>query len=141
LPLVSEPMLASEPAIEECDEAPRETVQPVLAPSSGEGRGTWELLFQHAHGRFLQLRLTLTGDGRTTPRLRALRAYYPRFSYLERYLPKVYRDDPDSASFLDRFLANLEGMQTGIEDRMATAQALFDPRTAPADTLEWLIGW
>jgi phage tail-like protein len=108
-------------------------------PSSGYG--TFELLFQRARGRFLQIRLTLNGDGRTSPRLRALRAYFPRFSYLDRYLPKVYREDEQSAAFLDRFLANIEGIQTGVEDRVAGVQTLFDPRTAPANALDWLIGW
>jgi phage tail-like protein len=114
---------------------------PYVPPPQGGGHETWEILFQRARGRFLELRLVLSGNGRATPRLAALRAYYPRFSYLERYLPKAYRDDTESASFLDRFLANLEGIETGIEDRIATAQALFDPRTAPADTLDWLLGW
>lgn len=114
---------------------------PYLRTPSGARRGTWELLFQQARGRFLQLRLTLRGNGRETPRLRALRAYYPRFSYLERYLPAVYREDSDSASFLDRFLANFEGMYTSLEGRIAAAQLLFDVRSAPPEALDWLASW
>ena len=102
---------------------------------------TWELLFQRARGRFLQLRLRLAGNGRSTPRLRALRAYYPRFSYLEHYLPGVYREDEQSASFLDRFLSNIEGFYTALEDKIASTQILFDVRSAPVETLEWLASW
>ena len=58
-----------------------------------------------------------------------------------RYLPAVYREDPDSAFFLDRFLANAEGILTGIEDRTAAIQLLFDPRSAPSEALDWLAGW
>lgn len=114
---------------------------PYVSRKSSEEDGTWELLFQNARGRFLQLKLELSGNGRTTPRLRALRVYYPRFSYLEKYLPAVYREDQPSASFLDRFLANLEGLYTAIEDRVASAQMLFDVRSAPPETLQWLAGW
>jgi phage tail-like protein len=102
---------------------------------------TWELLFQRATGRYLQLQLRLIGNGRATPRLRALRAYAPRFSYLKNYLPAVYWDDTPSASFLERFLANPEGQLTALEDKIATVQLLLDPKTAPAEALEWLASW
>lgn len=105
------------------------------------GRGTFELLFQRARGRYLQIKLELVGNQRTTPRLKALRAYYPRFSYLNQYLPSVYREDAQSASFLDRFLANFEGLYTTLESKIAAAQMLFDVRSAPPDVLEWLASW
>jgi phage tail-like protein len=105
------------------------------------GAGTWELLFQRAKGRHLQLEIRLAGNERTSPRLRAMRVYYPRFSYLAQYLPAVYREEEQSASFLERFLANLEGAYTTLEDRIAAVQILFDVRSAPAETLEWLAGW
>jgi len=105
------------------------------------GWATWEVLCQHAVGRWLHLRVTLVGDVRSTPSLRALRIYFPRPSYVERYLPAVYQEDAESASFLTRYLANTEGMLTDLEARIVAAQALVDPRTAPEDTLDWLFRW
>ena len=105
------------------------------------GWATWEVLLQHGVGRHLQLRVELSGDVRETPWLRALRIYYPRFSYVDRYLPGVYQADDESASFLTRFLANTEGILTDIEGRIVAAQALLDPRTAPESALGWLFGW
>ncbi|MBZ5569166.1 MAG: beta-galactosidase [Acidobacteriia bacterium] len=103
--------------------------------------GTWELLFQNARGRYLQLKLTLQGTGRNTPRLHALRIWYPRFSYLRQYLPAVYRDDAASSSFLDRYLANIEGFYTVLEGKIEQVQTLFDTRTVPAEYLDWLASW
>jgi phage tail-like protein len=109
--------------------------------ASPSDAGVWELLFQRAEGRYLQLRLTLQGSGRVSPRIHALRIYYPRFSYLKEYLPAVYRADETSASFLDRFLANAEGLYTALEGRIEMAHTLFDIRSAPAEYLDWLADW
>jgi phage tail-like protein len=110
---------------------------------AGDARhtGTWEVLLQEVTGRYLQVRLTIHGTRRTTPRLQALRLYYPRFSYLREYLPAVYRDDAASASFFDRYLANVEGTYTTLEGRIENVQTLFDTRSAPVEYLEWLAGW
>ena len=106
-----------------------------------ERNGAWELLLRGAVGRYLQVRLTLAGTGRTTPKLQALRVHYPRFSYLQQYLPAVYRDDAVSASFLDGFLANVEGIYTTLEGQIEHVETLFDTRSVPAPYLEWLAGW
>ena len=139
---------------------------PAARPSNS--MDTWELLFQRARGQFLQLKLVVQGDGRSTPRLRALRAYYPRFAYTT-YLPAAYREpaplldlygiDPCTAdnlgaldteqrrqmeasfSFLERFLANFEGIYTALEDKIAAVQLLFDVRSSPSEALEWLASW
>jgi phage tail-like protein len=111
------------------------------ADPPGEDSGTWELLIQEAVGRYLEVKLVLTGNGRATPRLRALRVYYPRFSYPRRYLPAVYLEEGGPASFLERLLANPEGIFTDVEGKIAAVGALFDARSAPADALDWLAGW
>ena len=103
--------------------------------------GTWETLFQNSVGRYLQLRLVLTGNGRATPAIRRLRAYYPRFSYVKNYLPAAYSEEPTSAGFLERMLANLEGFYTDLEGKITQSRLLFDSRAAPADALDWLATW
>jgi phage tail-like protein len=103
--------------------------------------GTWELLFQRARGRYLQIRLELVGNNRVTPQIRALRAYYPRFSYVEQYLPVVYREDQDSASFLERLLANPKGFFSDIEAKIDDVSVLFEPRSAPSEAIDWLASW
>ncbi len=113
---------------------------PFAPKGTREGEGTWEVLLQHARGRYLQLSLRLIGDGVRSPSLRALRVWYPRFSYRDRYLPAVYRDQ-DAGGFLDRFLANFEGTLTTIEGRIAAAQMLFDVRSCPPEALDWLASW
>jgi phage tail-like protein len=106
-----------------------------------ERTGTWELLFQQARGRYLELKLVITGNERTTPHLHALRIYFPRFSYPKHYLPSVYLDDAESASFLERMLANQEGFFTDIEGKINDISMLFDARSAPPEDLDWLASW
>jgi phage tail-like protein len=108
---------------------------------SSDNFATWETLLQQVRGRYLQIRLTLRGNGRSTPKIRALRVYYPRFSYAKEYLPDIYQQDPGSFDFLDRFFANPEGILTLIEGAIAQIQILFDIRTVPSDALDWLASW
>ena len=103
--------------------------------------GTWELLFQQVRGQYMQIKLTLVGNRRSTPLVRSLRAHYPRFSYLQAYLPDVYQQDPVSSSFLDRFLANPEGIFTTIEGLIAQVQTHFDVRTVAPEAVTWLASW
>jgi phage tail-like protein len=91
-------------------------------------------------GRFLWITLELRGTGRSTPRVRALRAERPGHDLLRR-LPRAFSRDPDAASFTRRYLALLEGVLDDLDGRARQRHLLLDPRTAPADALPWLAGF
>jgi phage tail-like protein len=104
----------------------------------------WETLVLSPAGRFLALRLRLTGDGLSTPSIRAIRVSYPRSSSI-RHLPAVYRDDALSADFLDRFLSIADATLERIEKTLDDVPAYLDPAATPAgpddDFLSWLATW
>ena len=106
-----------------------------------DATGTWELLFQRVTGQYLQLEVTIEGGGRSSPLLRSLRAWYPRFSYPEHYLPAVYPQNDGTDRFLERYLANVEGFYTALEERIEHSHLILDARTAPAADLPWLASW
>ena len=103
-------------------------------------------------GRFLHVHVELIGNGNSTPEIFAIRAYGTRFSYVEEYLPHFYRETtfPPTADtegpatapdFLERYLGNIEGIFTNLEDRIAHSYLLTHPRTVPAESLAWLGSW
>lgn len=127
-----------------------------LAPYKPGQGGLFEILLQRPSGpvrrisgRYLQVQVTLKGNGRLSPCLYALRVYYPRFSYQEAYLPELYRQelsyDPayssgpaNGADTRERLLAAFEGVLTPIEGRIAAADQLVHPAATPPQNLPWL---
>lgn len=103
-------------------------------------------------GRYLHLHVQLTGNGRATPEIFSLRAYGSRFSYVNEYLPELYKEsvylpeadelgESTAADFTGRFVSNFEGLLTNIEDRIGGSYLLTSPQTIPAESLPWLAGW
>jgi len=128
-------------------------------PPELEHAGTFTTLIQRNTkrttrlvGRYLHSRITLHGSGMNTPELAAVRAWAPRFSYVREYLPALYHEDPQvdggdedgsstNADFFERFVTIFEGVLTPLEDKVAEAWQLTNPRTAPAEALDWLARW
>jgi phage tail-like protein len=103
-------------------------------------------------GRYLAVKLDLFGDRRSTPQIAALRVYASRFSYVDNYLPELYREtifgqdgDQKGSStgpdFFERFVDLFENQFTRIEDRVANSYLVTRPESAPEAGLDWLGGW
>ncbi len=91
---------------------------------------THEFLVQSREGKYLRLRLKLSGDGYGTPVINEIRVHYPRQSYLE-YLPAVYSEDDDSRWFLERFLSAFQIRMDELEQKIDDIPGLFDPKAVP----------
>lgn len=103
-------------------------------------------------GRYLAVKVEMHGDRRSTPQIAALRVYASRFSYVENYLPHLYRestfgadaDTPGTSTqpdFLERFVNIFESQLTRIEGRVASSYLLTRADSAPDEALDWLGGW
>lgn len=121
--------------------------------------GVFDVLVQRAgyaersvRGRFLNVKIELVGGGHATPEVAALRIYHPRFSYLDRYLPELYREtkvrqksceagEATGSDFLQRFLCLFEGILTPLEGKVAASFMLTNPASAPDEALDWLGQW
>ncbi len=117
---------------------PPEAWSTPLALASGD---IPETLIQSGGGRWLWLRLELYGDGAATPRIDAVEVFGPRDSGAA-FLPPPFRQDPESAAFLDRFMSHFDTVLAEILESNRAFAARLDPWAAPAGPfLDWLGRW
>jgi phage tail-like protein len=88
-------------------------------------------------GRYLWLRLGLTGTVTLTPHVRAVRVECDTHRLVEQ-LPRIYREDPVAECQLRRYLALVDGLLGEMADRALERDRILDPQGAPAELLPWL---
>ncbi len=91
-------------------------------------------------GRYLWLRLKLTGDEGEAPRVGRMTVYFPRNTYLD-YLPAIYKEDKASRQFLERYLSIFQTLFTGLDNTIENLETYFDAGGTPAGFLPWLAAW
>jgi phage tail-like protein len=119
--------------------------------SGGQVHGTvaapeWDCLVLSPPGRYLWLRLEFTGSGAATPRLNSVWVEHPRITSAQ-LLPAVYRDEPASADFTERFMSIIDATMSSVDREIDSLPSLLDPYAAPAsastahDFLGYLASW
>jgi phage tail-like protein len=99
--------------------------------------GALDFLVEQPPGRYLFLRLRLSGDGQATPRVRRVRLDFPRATSAA-YLPAVYLENPEAEDFTERFLGLFDAAVEDLDRAVERSPALLDPEGVPAEILPWL---
>jgi phage tail-like protein len=110
---------------------------PWLARAAGDQFKTYEGMVDAEPGRYLWIRLVLTGNAVFSPRIRGVRIEYPGTDWPNR-LPEVYSEDPAGADFLFRFLSLPDGMMADLDARSAQRDLLLNAFSAPIEALAWI---
>jgi phage tail-like protein len=104
------------------------------------GRDVADFLVRSPQGRYLHLRILLSGDGRSTPRISRVRAEFPRTSTLD-HLPPVYRNNIRTDDFTERFLSLFDTLLEQFDSTIEQSPALLDTGNAPDEVVRWLCTW
>lgn len=103
-------------------------------PSTADPR---DFTIDQPPGRYLFVRIRMTGDGLSTPRLRRMRIDLPRQTSFDR-LPTVYADNPVAIDFGERFLALFDAAVEDMDRVIERYPGLFDTDGVPQELLPWL---
>ena len=109
-------------------------------PARPNSSGSFDFLIDQPPGRYLFVKLQLTGDGASTPVVRRVRLDFPRVTSLE-YLPPIYRERPEAEDFSERFLSIFDATIAELDQAIERSPALLDATGVPDSVLPWLGGF
>jgi phage tail-like protein len=130
--------------------------------AAAAGARLWDLVIRkqpdtgavrELRGRWLEVKVTLAGNGLATPRMFALAVRQPRRSHQRALLPEFMHQGEaptegttglaNGADVRERLFAALDGVLDPLARRIDGAEVLIDPRTTPAallPPLEFMLG-
>lgn len=114
------------------------------ATMRGPVNGVSDAIIRANPGRFLWVRIALTGAPAAAATLRFLDITYPRATSM-RMLPAVYSTDAGGRDLNERLLALFDSIRDTVKGEIRLLASVIDPRTTDAQTrrdfLDWLGGW
>lgn len=111
--------------------------RPNPADWSADAADPRDFVIDQPPGRYLFVRVRMTGDGNSTPRLRRARIDMPRQTSFDR-LPAVFADNPVAIDFGERFMALFDAAVEDMDRVVERYPALLDTDGVPQELLPWL---
>lgn len=99
-----------------------------------------DVLLHQVTGRYLWLKIVLKTQGEWVPKVKRIRIYFPKHTWLS-YLPEIYQEDRESASFLERYLGIFQSLYDDMTEKIDQIPRLFDPVMEDACLLNELTDW
>ncbi len=99
--------------------------------------GITDALIDAPAGRYLFVRMRLSGDGSDTPRVRRIHIDFPRATSAS-LLPAVYHEEEGAQNFTERFIALFDASIETVDDTVARFPALLNSDRTHSDVLPWV---
>ena len=96
-----------------------------------------DVLIRQPAGRYLFVRLRLSGPGSATPVVRRVHLDLPRVTSAS-LLPAMYQAEADSADFTERFMALFDSVLDTLNEAVTRYPMLLDSDGVPAELLPWI---
>ena len=99
--------------------------------------GSLDFLIDQPPGRYLFVRVRLTGHGASTPVVRRVRLDFPRATSFD-HLPAIYHRAPEAEDFGERFVSLFDASIEELDSAIERHPALLDVDGVPDEVLPWL---
>lgn len=99
-----------------------------------------DVLLHQIEGRYLWLRIELETSGDLCPVIDGIKIGFPKDTWLK-YLPEIYAQDRESASFLERYLGIFQSIYEDMTDEIENTPVRLNPQSADAGELKEIAGW
>lgn len=91
-------------------------------------------------GRYLWIRIEMSGTLQNKPVLKRIRVYLPGEHIID-YLPEIYRENLKKEDFFYRFLSIFQSFIFDLENEIYNVSKYFDLKAADDEFVKWLCSW
>ena len=99
-----------------------------------------DCLLHQIKGQFSWFRVQMIAQGEGSPCITKIKMIFPKNTWMQ-YLPDIYMEEKESASFVERYLGMFQSLYQDMTDAIWKVPQYLDPDVADGAFIEWLAEW